>query len=67
MCLDLYIISIIRKRDSFSVIFNDATEEMYVFVEIQMPEYTDFLCHIKEIRYFIHFVSMTSGYSWVYP
>lgn len=30
--------------DSFSVspvIFNDATEEMYVFVEIQMPEYTD--------------------------
>ena len=30
--------------DNFSVspvIFNDATEEMYVFVEIQMPEYTD--------------------------
>ena len=23
------------------MIFNDATEEMYVFVEIQMPEYTD--------------------------
>ena len=30
--------------DSFSVspvIYNDATEEMYVFLEIQMPEYTD--------------------------
>lgn len=31
--------------DRFSVspvIFDDATEEMYVFVKIQMPEYTDF-------------------------
>lgn len=34
----------IGPEDSFSVspvIYNDATEEMYVFLRIQMPEYTD--------------------------
>lgn len=34
----------IGSGDSFSVapvIYNDATEEMYVFVEVQMPVYTD--------------------------